>query len=576
MNIKTHLAFGESLTDDSYLEWILHRTKRIFLALVDLGIQEQIFSIVDCFIEDDDLPLSREEIRQLPISSKHDAELREQFYRIQFKYLVRYVNPGTHVDYEPAEVVPINVVPTRAQAPCLQNWTRVMIPGQGKRTFVRRWFPLSNTSKSASPVLDFRLDVETHNQIKHPHIADIWASFTLDGGGCIISSFVGEHTLKTYFEQRSHSQFSKLAKQKRQKMLLEWCHCLADAVSRMHLGGICHSSIRPSNIAINSQNEIAFSEIGSLATFQKDKRSDEREGYIYAAPEMQFAATEPVTNLKRRKSTFGTLSLSTKTLKGISNFHIGGSSTSPESISARPICSPAISPTSHEFQDRSFARNSGSTATTSNTDASFSTDGSTITNNTELSDAVVMPRITEKADVFSLGCVLLDILSQFMKKKPCDAAKFRSHRDRRSGIPGHRHDASFHANMTQVQAWINMLENEAAQKRNPIYRCMPRLLALIRTMLDSIPGMRPSAYHVQQRIQGILREESGLVDLHCSSCDHMQINPYELLLAVSENPKAFSQEPASATPVKILSDASLLSPRQSHFDIMDEDFYDFF
>ena len=123
INIKTHLAFGESLTDDSYLEWILHRSKRIFLALVDLGIQEQIFSVVDCFTEDEDLPLSREEIRQLPISSKHDAELREEFYRIQFKYLVRYVTPGTHVDYEPAEVVPINVVPTRAQAPCLQNWT---------------------------------------------------------------------------------------------------------------------------------------------------------------------------------------------------------------------------------------------------------------------------------------------------------------------------------------------------------------------------------------------------------------------------------------------------------------------
>ena len=205
-----------------------------------------------------------------------------------------------------------------------------------------------------SPKLDFRLDVETHNQINHPHIADIWASFTLDGGGCTISSFVAEHTLKTYLEQRSRSQFSRLAKEKRQKMLLEWCHCLADAVSRMHLGGICHSSIRPSNIIVNSKNEIAFSEIGNLTTFQKDKKPDEREANIYAAPEIQFAATEPIPNLKRRKSTFGTLALSTKALKGINHFHLGESPTSPESTTTHLIHSPAISPTFHEFQGSVF------------------------------------------------------------------------------------------------------------------------------------------------------------------------------------------------------------------------------
>ena len=575
INIKTHLAFGESLTDDSYLDWILRRTKRIFLILVDLGIQEQIFSVVDDFIEDEDLPLSGEALRQLPISSKHDAELRGQFYRTQYKYLVRHVTPRTHVHYDPDEIVPINVVPTRAQAPTLQNWTRVMIPGQGRRTFVRRWFPLNEASKSASPGLDFRFDVETQDQINHPHIADIWASFTLGGGGCTISSFVAEHTLKSYLEQRSHSQFSRLAKEKRQKMLLQWCHCLADAVSKMHLSGICHSSIRPSNIVINSKNEIAFSDIGSLTTFQKDKRPDEKEAYMYAAPEIHFTAPEPVLCLKRRKSTFGALNISTKALKGISHFHLGRSPTAQESDSGPLAHSPPISPTSHEFQDRYLARVSGSISTTSSTDASASTNDSTISNDSELSEAIVLPRLTEKADVFSLGCVLLDILSQLMKKKPCDAAKFRSHGEHKGGLAGHRHDSSFHANITQVQIWITMLEDEAKRKKNPIYKSVPDLLALIRTMLDSIPGMRPSAYHVQQRIYQILKERSGMAKLYCSKCD-IPSDPYHLLLANSKNPQAFSQEPAATEPVKIMSDVSLLSPRPSHYDVMEEGFYDFF
>ena len=574
-NIKTHLAFGECLTDDSYLEWILRRAKRIFLILVDLGIQEQIFSVVDDFVEDEDLPLSREALKQFPISSKHEAEMREQFYRTQFKYLVRHITPRTHVDYDSDEIVPINIVPTRAQTHSLQNWTRVMIPGQGKKTFVRRWFPLNEASKSTSPELDFRQDIETQDQINHPHIADIWASFTLGGGGCIISSFVAEHTLKTYLEQKSNSQFNKLVKEKRKKTLLQWCHCLVDAVSKMHLSGICHSSIRPSNIVINSKHEIAFSDVASLITFQKDKRPDEKEAYIYAAPEILFTAPEPIPSLKRRKSTFGALSISTKALKGIGYLHLGKSPTSHESDSDSPTHSLAISPTAHDFQDHHLARTSGSISTASSVDASTSTDDSTISNDTELSEAVVMPRLTEKADVFSLGCVLLDILSQLMRKRLCDAAKFRSHGDHRSGLSGHRHDASFHANMTQVQAWISMLENEARQKKNPIYRGVPSLLALIRTMLDSIPGMRPSAYHVQQRISRILKEESGMAELHCSSSD-ITNDPYNLIIAHSKTPHAFSQEPAAAEAVKIMSDMSLFSPRPSQFNILEEELYGFF
>ena len=577
VNIKTRLAYGGGLTDDTYLQWIIRRAKRIFLTLVDIGIQEQIFFIVDDYIEDDDLPLSKDAIKRLPISSKHDTEVREKFFKLQYKYLVRHVSPGSHVDYTSEEVVPINVVPTRAQAMSLQNWTRVNLPGQGQRTFVRRWFPLDDASVSADPEADFLHDVETQKHVDNPHIIDTWASFTLAGGGCIISSFVPEHTLKSFFEQRALSQFNRMAREKRRKILLEWCHCLANAVSKMHLCGLCHSSIRPSNVIINTRNEIAFSEIGSLATFQKDKRPDERESYIYSAPEMQFTSGDQIPNLKRRnarKSTFGSIVSGSMALKNIGHFHRARPLTPPDSPTSPIKFSDVFAqePREHreDAHDRSSARHSGSTDCTTGTRSTNST------SNSDMSEILNVPRLSEKADVFSLGCILLDIVTLLMKKKPGEFAKFRSYGEYKSGISAKGLDISFQANIPQVRAWIGLLEREASQKRNRIYKGVLKLLALIRSMLDPIPGMRPSAYHAQEQISRIFREDCGITDLHCAHHDEVPINPYELILANSKKQSLFAQEPVSAEPVIIDSEINYSSPRPSTIEAIEEEMYDFF
>ena len=51
------LAFGDGLTDDTYLDWILIRGKRLFLILLDVGIPDYIFEAVDRSLDDSDLPL---------------------------------------------------------------------------------------------------------------------------------------------------------------------------------------------------------------------------------------------------------------------------------------------------------------------------------------------------------------------------------------------------------------------------------------------------------------------------------------------------------------------------------------
>ena len=40
-------SFAAGLTDDTYLEWILTRARRFFLILVDVGVPDQVFGIID-------------------------------------------------------------------------------------------------------------------------------------------------------------------------------------------------------------------------------------------------------------------------------------------------------------------------------------------------------------------------------------------------------------------------------------------------------------------------------------------------------------------------------------------------
>ena len=49
------LAFGQGLTSESYLDWIISHCKRLFLILDDIGCPENIFKIIDKSLDDSDL-----------------------------------------------------------------------------------------------------------------------------------------------------------------------------------------------------------------------------------------------------------------------------------------------------------------------------------------------------------------------------------------------------------------------------------------------------------------------------------------------------------------------------------------
>jgi hypothetical protein len=55
-------------TDGTYLEWVLEKSRRIFLILVDIGVPDEIFGLINGSWSDDHLPISLEEVDRLMVS----------------------------------------------------------------------------------------------------------------------------------------------------------------------------------------------------------------------------------------------------------------------------------------------------------------------------------------------------------------------------------------------------------------------------------------------------------------------------------------------------------------------------
>jgi serine/threonine protein kinase len=96
------------------------------------------------------------------------------------------------------------------------------------------------------------------------------------------------------------------------------------------------------------------------------------------------------------------------------------------------------------------------------------------------------------ADVFSLGCVFLEILTVYYGKHPLDFSDFRR---------GTGNDESFHANLPNVKQWLHDLIGEDSS--NPLQIAeeagvFARIwLTEIERMLDEDPSKRPVAQSIQ-------------------------------------------------------------------------------
>ncbi|OQO10129.1 hypothetical protein B0A48_04486 [Cryoendolithus antarcticus] len=549
------LAFGEGLTDDTYMEWILERSKRLFLILAEIGVPDQIFGCIDDSWDDADLPVSLEDVETLELSYEPDEKLNKKFYQTQFLYLLRELKHGHHIDYGPKEHIPMEYVNTLPPAVSLQSWDRVHFAGRLDDIFVRRKFALVDKDSGHNQREAFTRDVRKAKLHTHEHIASAWASYTSEDAGYVLSDFVAEHTLRTYIDHRTPMQLLRVVPSERPRMLFEWMHCLADALAFLHRRGVAHTAIRPSNILLNHDNRIAFADIGSLRTFQQDKKTKKAEIYEHAAPESQISR-KPITLASSPPiSSMGAFSRLRKLSSSTSSSSTPSSGTS--STRSNSFCTNATTPTSSPFMKtgrsnsltslttvmsplffsrsasniRNFSRHLGSPTTPSLTSSvppsptASSTPTRVFPHPTQLNPDTLrdLPlALPEMSDIFSLACICLDILTFALRGRTTEFVKFRcSRQTTQSTSPRSRSkshvDTSFHtADPDKLDAWADILREDAAKRSEEIFRAVPELLALCKQMMAQNATLRPSARAVSERIQSILVGQAGVETLCCA------------------------------------------------------------
>ncbi|KAI0602435.1 kinase-like domain-containing protein [Biscogniauxia sp. FL1348] len=463
------LSFGDGLTDGTYWEWIDEKAKRIFLILVDLGMASQIFKVIDNSWEDHDLPIHPDQVENLALVSPKSGKVdKKGFYTRQFHYLVRYIEKGDHVVYQDAEVVPVCVVDKRAGLSSNAAVDRVELPHRPGEVFSRRRIPLGTAPGSLSND-DLLIEINNIRNVQNDHIVSYFGSYTYQDFAYVLFTCPSDFNLKSLLTTMPGSVKS-LPKQERRHKLMNWIHCLADTLCYLHNRGRAHGNIKPSTILFDSNNHIFYTNMSrlsaeALAASTSDKSSFDKEAYDFAAPELWHRPAPSHSTASHRKSTFTATSASSTSSDG-TTFSINrghGEPTSPSAVLHAP--NPLLNP--------------------------------------------------QAADIFSLGCVILELITLQMKRQTRSFAAHRAAKHKTPGRGGAVLDSSFHKNLGQVESWMAGLAKDAAKKDDQVFRGIAPTLQLAAWMLAVPPNERPTAQEVEQRMYKILTEDCGIAEPHC-------------------------------------------------------------
>ncbi|KAI8964760.1 kinase-like protein [Daldinia sp. FL1419] len=456
------LGFGDGLTDGTYWEWIDEKAKRIFLILVDLGVPDQIFGLIDDSWDDNDLPIPLDQIERLALTLAKDDRLERKFYARQFHYLLRFVEKGDYIVYEDPEVVPLTV--DKRPGLSLNNVVdRVELANRPGEIFARRRIPIG----IGPGLLDgkaFCHEVDRAKNIENGHIMSYYGSYAHQGAIYVLFTLPSDFSLKSLLVT-TPSSVKSLAKQDRRCLLMNWIHCLVDALCYLHSCGLSHGRIKPSTILFNNDNHIFYTDISRLSAeaiaSASDRSAFDKESYDYAAPEQWY---RPSTGHGHRRSTLVTSSGSTSSDNSTFSINRGYSENgNPASVVYSPT--PSLDP--------------------------------------------------QAVDIFSLGCVILELLSLLMKRQTRSFASHRSAKHKQAGRGGAVLDASFHKNLGQVETWMAGLAKDASKKDDQVFRGVAPMLKVVSRMLSITPHERPTAQEVEQCTYKILREDCMITEPHC-------------------------------------------------------------
>ncbi|KAK7977473.1 hypothetical protein PG996_003528 [Apiospora saccharicola] len=460
------LGFGDGLTDGTYWEWIREKAPRIFLILVDLGVPDQIFGIVDDSWDDDDLPIGLEQIERLALTATRNGKVDRRFYYRQFHYLIRTLEKGEHAVYSDDEIIPLEIVDRRPVAGLSQNHSvdKVELPNFPGKVFSRRRIPVG-TAQGMLSGTDFLREINCTKNIQNDHLVSYFSSYTHQNFGYVLFTPASDYNLKTILGALP-APLKALSKQDRRVHVMNWIHCLVDTLCYLHSRGWAHGQIKPSTVLFNTKHDVFFTDLSRLSAEtlanSSDKAAFDRESYIYAAPEQWFRPSTVAMNTPRRPTL-----------------------NSP----------PSTSPSDHTF--------------------SIPRHGSEPSNNLTPASHTPTPNLNpQAADIFSLGCVILELLGLQVKRQTRSFAAHRAAKHKMPGRGGAVPDSSFHKNLGQVESWMAGLAKDASKKSDAIFRGVAPMCKVVARMLSVAPHDRPTAQEVEQETYKVLRE-SGISEPHC-------------------------------------------------------------
>ena len=518
------LAFGDGLTDCTYWEWIQGKAKRLFLVLVDLDLADQIFGVVDDSWEDEDLPIALDQVERLSLTATKDPKTEREFYQRQFHYLLRPLEKGQHVDYQDHELVPLDVHEKRPGLTHSHDVDRVGLPNHPGKVFCRRRFPVG-PEPGCLPHEDFMLEISSVEGLQHEHVVSYWASYTHHGHGYVLFAPAGEYRLSSYLAN-TPSPLKPLDKLARRRVALDWIHCLVETLCFLHSRGLALGNIRPSTVFLTHGNHIFLSPASPLNPDTSGLgNSFDKEAYDYDAPEKRSKPS-------RQVAAAVTAAAAAASAKG----------RAPGPSSSRGSAAPSIR--------SGRSGHSGHGHGHGHEPASPPPSSSSLSAPLPPPVIVLAPRRAAPApdadplaaDVFSAGCVALELLSHGLLGR--SAGSFAAHRGARhkaAGRGGAVPDSSFHRNLGQVEGWMAGLAKDAAKKvprgggdgRNNkgegveeqlevrIARGVAPLLHVVDRMLSSHPEARPSASDVREAMHQIYSGVIGIPQPNCCTrwCD---------------------------------------------------------
>lgn len=296
--LDKQLEFGDGLVDATYSEWIQEKAKKIFIILVHIGCPHHIFDIIDHAFDDDDLPLSSDEIAHLNLGDQ-DPLLNNEFSRAQAQFFHREnvasseptsadgKKPKAESAASVEKKLAIEVVRSArsifSSSSTLTDLDTVRIAGDKSKTFTRRRI-IFNQSPANIRQDDYFQDIDLIKRSTHRHIVNLRTAYLGQNCGYVLLSPTLDVPLRSFFDSPPKS-FRSLPIKKQQETLLNWPHCLASAIFFLHDQGLPHGKILPSNIFIDGGNRIFLGFTVFTPSISCQRKDYEIESYDYGPPE---------------------------------------------------------------------------------------------------------------------------------------------------------------------------------------------------------------------------------------------------------------------------------------------------